>query len=46
MTIKFNKSDELKKAQENWKKVALKTDSTQEDQQVLYKIIWTHCKLL
>lgn len=32
MTIKFNKSDELKKAQDNWKKVALKTDSTQEDQ--------------
>lgn len=32
MTIKFNKSDELKKAQENWKKVALKTDSTQEEQ--------------
>lgn len=32
MTIKFGKSDSLKAAQENWKKVALNAESSQEDQ--------------
>lgn len=32
MTIKFGKSDELKAAQEAWKKVALNSESTQEEQ--------------
>lgn len=32
MTIKFGKSEALKNAQEAWKKVALNTESTQEEQ--------------
>lgn len=32
MTIKFNKSEGLKSAQESWKKVSLNPDSTQEEQ--------------
>lgn len=32
MTIKFGKSEALKSAQEAWKKVALNTESTQEEQ--------------
>ncbi|WP_373738527.1 phage major capsid protein [Jeotgalibaca porci] len=32
MTIKFGKSEELKTAQENWKNIAMKEDSTQEEQ--------------